>query len=205
MRGVMAAKPRLTNNSVASLDEQTAMLDEIFEKDSTKQKEKAKARKRKVSKSPAKADKKRGKPPKQPASAALGAPQCQPDDLVSQQVIDASDFEMDMEDGESLTWSEAQRNEDLENVEEQSVDWGSEASHDLDYPQHGDIHGVSEDDSESVLTAPSVLSVKEDRVMAEITAKGALADFLREQLAEVKECDKVTPKLSGGVARIVEK
>ena len=205
--GVMAARPRLTNNSVASLDEQSAVLDEIFDKDSNKQKDKAKARKRKVSKSPANADKKKIKTSSSKLPAVSTAGPILPLDpgLEDEESYDhASDLEMELDDSESFTWSQAQRREDFD-LEDHVSDWVEDGSQILDYPQHGDIHGVSECDGDSVMSVPVVASVKPAQVVEQITAKGALADFLREQLAEVKECDKVTPKLSGGVARIVDK
>ena len=197
----MAARPRLTNNSVASLDEQSAVLEDIFE-DSVKHKEKdkAKAKKRKATKVAVDSDKKRSKSlhDKPPAAAALGVPPPDLDlDSVNPHVSD-----MEFDDSESLSWSQVQRNEELEEFEDQNV-------FDMaDMPIHGDVHNVSEfDEEESVISRPDSVKVisKEPQVLEEITAKGALADFLREQLAEVKECDKVTPKLSGGVARIVDK
>ena len=201
--GVMAARPRLTNNSVASLDEQSAVLDEIFD---SKQKDKAKGKRRKV-KSPVK-DKKKVKSShlKLPAlPAAVGVPTFDPDS-VTQHVYDhASDLDMESEDNESLTWSQVQRQEHLDHLEDQAIDWIDDGSQSVDYVQHADIHAVSEDDTESTISVPDAAPAKPVQVVEEITAKGALADFLREQLAEVKECDKVTPKLSGGVARIVDK
>ena len=194
----MAARPRLTNNSVASLDEQTSVLEEIFEKESSKQKEKdkAKGKKRKI-KVPSLSEKKRklSKP-----AAAVGAPPVDPK-LAS---------DLDLDDSESFTWSEAQRKEDFENMEEDTQDWVDEDSSQGYYPQHDLDHALSDDEDglSQVTVAESHLSTAKQvdtDVVEEITAKGALADFLREQLAEVKECDKVTPKLSGGVARIVDK
>ena len=203
----MAARPRVTNNSVASLDEQSAVLDEIFDKDPNKPKDKTKSVKRKSTKSSAKPDKKKIKlAHKLPvaAAAALGAPPVQPADSLSQQDFEASDLDTELVDAESLTWSQAQR-EDLENMEDQSVEWVDDDSQMLDYPQHVPDHDMSDAESGSVMSVPQSVTVNEQQVLQEITAKGALADFLREQLAEVKECDKVTPKLSGGVARIVDK
>ena len=190
----MAAKPRLTNNSVASLDEQTSVLEEIFEKESSKQKEKdkLKSKKRKIKIT---SDKKRkvSKP-----AAAVGVPPVDPELL--------SDIELD--DAVSFTWSEAQRGEEFENMDDESQDWiDDDDTSQVIYPHHVPDHAVSEDeDAVSHVTLPdSEQSVPKQEVLEQITAKGVLGDFLREQLAEVKECDKVTPKLSGGVARIVDK
>ena len=195
----MASRPRLTNNSVASLDEQSAILDDIFDKDSSKQKEKVKTKKRKISK--ALVDKKKQKVSKLPA--ALGV-----DPAIDPMYEQVSDMELD--DSASLTWAEAQRKEDMENFDEShdqlNVDWiddGSQVSF-----EHGHLHAVSEEEDGESVVLPAVQQEPvpvQPLVVEEITAKGALADFLREQLAEVKECDKVTPKLSGGVARIIEK
>ena len=208
----MASRPRLTNNSVASLDEQTAVLDTIFDKEEpnkSKDKDKVKAKKRKLTKTIPDKKKQKVSQEKQVPAAALGGPVFEPDL--------GSDMELD--DSESLTWSEAQRKvghdqqfefQGEDNFSEHyDQDWVDDGSHSIDIPQHGSVHALSEEESE----VGSIVSVQESignkptqaKVLEEITAKGALADFLREQLAEVKECDKVTPKLSGGVARIVDK
>ena len=194
----MAARPRLTNNSVASLENQSAVLEDIFDKNSNKQKEKDKLKRKKSEK--VLSDKKKQKVSKKPAAAA-GAPLFEP--VIDPGYAQLSDMEFD--EGDSETWSDVQRREEMDQFEEVS-DWGDAGSHvDL---QHGDIHHVSEEeDGESQISAPdpSLPIPKQPVELEEITAKGALADFLREQLAEVKECDKVTPKLSGGVARIIDK
>ena len=197
----MAARPRLTNNSVSSLEEQSAVLEDIFEKDPSKRKDKdkTKSKKRRISK-PSLDKKKVIKV----TPAAEGVPNLDPCQLSPDYASD-----IDCQDAASFTWSEAQRTEEVENMDVENQDWVDEdESQDLDYHQHGQLHDLSEDeDAQSQVTLPeSVASLpKQNVVLEEITAKGALADFLREQLAEVKESDKVTPKLSGGVARIVDK
>ena len=219
----MASFRRTTNNSVGSLDEQTLVLDEIFAKEANKDKpSKKQGRKRKSSKIgvSAKVIKQSSQEPQSPQiAAAAGAPDHDQLDLQSN------------EDSEDLTWLQAQQQEGQLPLHLQRFGnfvpgyvfgqveppvWakedGSQADEADPHVQVG-VHEISDEGEEDI-------SVQEDEsdshsvanelpkaavIIPQITSQGVGVELLKKQLAQVKEADRVAPKVSSPVAFGMEK
>ena len=188
---------RSTNNSVASLDEQSALLASVF-------KEKEKLLKPK--------DKKQLKV-KRKKKAAETVTSADAQDEVDTDMADGFS-QIDSQDDSSYTWAQAERETEQQahlspNYPE---DFDDQVSQDLDLQPHVADHSMSEDDdqvSDLVSEAPALQQKKETpreiAVLPEIKAQGLGADMLKEHLSKVKECDKVSSKISEPVAAGIDK
>ena len=196
-------RPRVTNNSVASLDEQSVVLAAVF-----KEKEKEKRKLAKI--------KKRSKPAETVTRATLHKSPA--DDDLSMQ-------EDSMNDSQDLTWAQARmqvHNAELEvgnfpSPNSSQLDMEDYSSHMDDFIQDGGErpadHSVSDGEDEVLPeeVIPKIVShdnkekSREVAVLPEITSQGKGAELLKEQLTQVKESDKLAPKISEPVAACIDK
>ena len=192
----MAAR-RVTNNSVASLDEQSDLLQSIMSKEAavkpTDKKDK-KARKTKTS-----ATGKREKV--KPAAAATLASQLD-------EYVDMPDPSDQSEQGEPLTWQQAEQGVQM-GMYANAVpgeEYESDSQADLvSESEERPVHDISLDTvSQPDMEEEQVLLPKE-KIIPEIKKKGVCANILKENIAHVKEADKVSPKLPTELAFGVDK
>ena len=185
------ASRRLTNNSVATLDEQSDVLQSILSKESKIAKEKKLRKKKEKLSSNVE---KRAKP------AALGS---------SMSEHNMADFDdQSVRSDELPTWSEAKAMQAGAHVDQQGeldqIDFYEEEESIMDDESEAEraIHDMSYDDRDSVSQAD--VELVQEPVLApkplEIKKKGIYADILKQNIEHVKEADKVAPKMSEEIA-----
>ena len=203
----MASSRRTTNNSVSTLDEQSAVIESVLSKETLSKKEKDKKKRLKKEKDSKKI---------RPSSAAVPVSKDQPDEDSDAMAESGS------EDAQSITWEQAKAHvqalhlanpyglnlgisqEQWDNASTvQSIDLQHIGTHDLSDDEVSDL--VSHADSASVAIQPEQVLPVQPELDMKLVGTGALADFLREEWSQVKECDKVSPKLDDCTAKIVNK
>ena len=213
----MAAR-RTTNNSVSTLDEQSAIIESVVskEKDSkTKEKEKKKAAKdkKRVSSSAAGSAHKTQK-----RSSAVSATVSVPPE--QDEFDSVPEFAEEEEEEGEITWAEAKAHAQLtqfpygQNLGFSQEEWNGWVQPDGHVEGRAD-HAISEEDYDldSQVDIDSVSDITGTVKSAQdiplpiptVVGTGALADFLREQLNQVKECDKVSPKIADDAALVINK
>ena len=249
----MSARARVTNNSVASLDEQTEILGDVLSRAESEsisklsEKERKKILKKKKEQELAKLMEKAksssasaaalsqaGKPStpvttSAAASASVSVPTTMASGLPAgarpQDEVGDSDLEETSFNG-GLTWAQMQAAQARAQAQAQaqaqafqmagfgnfvpnfSFGLGAPPQWGYEWSQMNDramgLHSLSDCDSESevIVVQPIDESLHD---IPKVNASGNLADFFKEQLVQVKESDKVAPRLDDELAVVVNK
>ena len=204
----MASTRRTTNNSVSTLDEQSAVIESVLTKEKNTVTSKKEDKKRRIKRAEKEAKKVRtSSAVSVPAQKELGE-EIESDDMA----------ESGSEGTVSLTWEDAKAQmqaHGLQYVNPYGLNLGiSQEQWDNPNLVHQPPHDISDDDvsdltsmadSEVSAIQPQPAVTTEVEQQLKLVGSGALADFLREEWTHVKESDKVSTKLDDCTAKVVNK
>ena len=214
----MSAGRRTTNNSVASLDEQSLLLNNLFQDKKEKSKEKLSKKSKKIKRKSAESvSKKSATISVNPNMADLaGNDDASQQKSIQQLALEENDMEEQIDPQLCQLPQNLQRfGNFVPGFRFGQIDmpnWDDEQEQDGDQLVHGNEHSISEDDEadlESYAESEEVVQDKppiiQEKVIPEITSKGLGADLLKQHLTKVKESDRVAPKVKPPVALGIDK
>ena len=246
MRENMTARARLTNNSVASLDEQSELLGDVLgqadmEKLSDRDKKKLIKKKKELELARLlELEKKKAGMPGvsaqstktstpvtasiSSASASAGSASVATGGLLGQVPVTEDATDSDLEESvfnTGLNWAQMQAQARAQ-AQAQAYQmsgfgnfvpnftfglgappqWGYDWSHMNDPTM---AHSVSDCETKSDVIVVQPISQELDQDSPQVKSTGMLADFFKEQLTQVKESDKVAPKLDDELALVLNR